>query len=678
MNYFVGNQSHSNIPTYEKVKYSGVYPGVDLVYYGNGGRLEHDFVVAPGADPAKISFRVDGATKLSLNAGGDLLLRTKAGEAQLQKPILYQEVDGARRTIPGGYVLEGIQVSFKVGAYDRNKPLIIDPVLVYSSYFAGNGYDQAFGVAVDGAGSAYITGFASSTNLATAGAYSTAGNGQASAYITKLNPQGTGAVYTTYLGGTTGPDEARAVAIDANGSAYVTGEACSADFPVSSSAFQRQGAGGCDAFVAKMSPDGSSLLYSTLLGGTDNDNGYAIAIDGTGNAYVTGGTCSAAIKYGESQIPYPTTPGAFQQESGGCTDAFITKVNSDGSGLVYSTYLGGSGSYEQGYGIAVDAQGSAYVTGEACSDNFPVTPGAFQTTATPACSAFVTKFNAAGTALIYSTLLGGSDNEVAWGIAVDSQGNAYVTGGTYSADFPTTPASYRPSGLEGAFVTKLNTTGSALVYSTFLDGVSSSDQGSAIALDSAGSAYVAGFKYSDPFGGDINAFVAKLNPDGSSLSYSTTFGGSASDFGYGIAVGASGGSAIPWATRILPTFQPRQVLTDHVSERTRARIRIQLFRVGSRLHRCRNRREGRSTGRHYHPGRSFADFLRRHLPRYYIRDASYRLRSGTPAANQLQVRRSGYDFRYHHHRDLLRLRTSLYQLQRDHVYGYHAARAVSL
>ena len=416
VNYFVGNQSHSNVPTYEKVKYSGVYPGVDLVYYGNGGRLEHDFVVAPGADPAEISFRVDGATKLSLNAGGDLLLRTNAGEVQLQKPILYQEVDGARRTIPGGYVLEGIQVSFKVGAYDRNKPLIIDPVLVYSSYFGGNGYDQAFGVAVDGAGSAYITGFASSTNLATAGAYSTAGNGQASAYITKLNPQGTRAVYTTYLGGTTGPDEARAVAIDANGSAYVTGEACSADFPVSSSAFQRQGAGGCDAFVAKMSPDGSSLLYSTLLGGTDNDNGYAIAIDGTGNAYVTGGTCSAAIKYGESQIPYPTTPGAFQQESGGCTDAFITKVNSDGSGLVYSTYLGGSGSYEQGYGIAVDAQGSAYVTGEACSDNFPVTPGAFQTTATPACSAFVTKFNAAGTALIYSTLLGGSDNEVAWGL----------------------------------------------------------------------------------------------------------------------------------------------------------------------------------------------------------------------------------------------------------------------
>ena len=550
-NYFVGNDSstwRTNVPTYAKIRYPNLYPGIDLIYYGSQRELEYDFVVRPGADPKRILLDFRGADKLEVDAQGDLVLHTPAGVIRQRKPDIYQEVDGARREIAGGYMLKGgRRVGFQVATYDVSRPVVIDPTLLYSTYLGGSGFDgvDGAGIAVDASGNAYVTGFTTSTNFPTTpGAFQITFGGVENAFVTKLNPTGSGLVYSTYLGGSTGlgggGDEGLGITVDASGNAYVTGVTHSTNFPTTLGAFQAVLGGDQDAFVTKLSPTGSALVYSTYLGGLDQDEGFGIAVDSLGNAYVSGFTASTN---------FPTTPAAFQTAlGGGFGDAFVAKLDPTGSALVYSTYLGGV-DFDAGFGIALDTSSNAYVTGFTASTNFPTTPGAFQTVFTGG-DAFVAKLDPTGSALVYSTLLGGSFDDRGQGIAVDAAGNAYVTGSTQSADFPTTPGAFQTTfgGGGDAFVTKLTPTGSGLVYSTYLGG-NDDDEGLAIAVDISGNAYVTGFTISATFpttpgafqttlGGGGDAFVTKLNHTGSSLVYSTYLGGSGEEAGLGIAVDA--------------------------------------------------------------------------------------------------------------------------------------------
>ncbi|MCH7923184.1 MAG: SBBP repeat-containing protein [Nitrospinae bacterium] len=561
-NYFIGNdpsQWRTNVPNYRKVHYEAVYAGIDLVYYGNQQALEYDFVVQPGADAEAITLAFTGLTEgegpaaMEIDEQGDLIVHIEGGELRQPKPFVYQEVGGARREIEGRYVLKGAsQVGFEVGAYDAGQALVIDPVLIYSTYLGGSGdLDQGTDIAVDGSGSAYVTGVTESTDFPTEGPIApfggAPGSGDFDAFVTKFNPAGTALVYSTYLGGK-GEDVGFGIAVDADGNAYVTGGTVDTDvdvdnFPTTGGAFEELHngpAGDLDAFVTKLNPAGSALVYSTFLGGAeDNDVGFGIAVDADGNAYVTGGT--------ESD-DFPTTVGAFDVALGGDVDAFVTKVNPAGSALLYATYLGGEGG-DEGTAIAVDGTGRAYVTGFTEStgtpaDDFPTTPGAFDETHNGPVGnfdAFVAKINPDPTlvtpadALVYSTFLGGAeDDDFGFGIAVDGFGNAYVTGETDSDDFPTV-APIAPFGgaLNGdvdAFVTKLNAAGAALLYSTYLGGsVPSEDVGLGIAVDTSGNAYVTGATDStdfplapdpggdppDPFqevlAGDVDAFVTKIS-----------------------------------------------------------------------------------------------------------------------------------------------------------------------
>ncbi len=550
-NYFVGSdpkQWRANLSNYPKVEYRDVYPGIDLVYYGNQRQLEYDFVVAPGADPAQIQLGFKGARKIRVDARGDLLVETTGGSVRWQKPVVYQESDGVRKMIKGKYLLRrGHQASFEVAAYDTTKPLIIDPTLVYSTYLGGT-FDQGSAIAVDSSGNAYVTGFTDSTNFPTTfGAFQTTFAGFSDAFVSKLDPTGTTLVYSTYLGGG-GSDSANGIAVDTAGNAYVTGRTDSLNFPTTVGALQTSKAGGAfDAFISKLDPTGF-LVYSTYLGGGGIDIGNGIAVDSLGNAYVTGRTDSSN---------FPTTPGAFLTglPFAGITDAFVSKLDPTGTTLVYSTYLGGTQT-ELGNGIAVDSSGNAYVTGQTSSLDFPTTGGAFQTSKAGAFDAFISKLDPIGKTLVYSTYLGGGGSDIGNGIAVDSSGNAYVTGLTTSTNFPTTPGTFQTmKGLgQDAFITKLDPTGSALVYSTYLGG-NSTESGNGIAVDAFGDAYVTGFTTSTNFpttagafqttyGGANDVFLTTLNASGTGLLYSTYLGGGGNDQGKGIAVDASGNAYV--------------------------------------------------------------------------------------------------------------------------------------
>jgi Beta-propeller repeat len=546
-NYFIGNDPkkwRTNVPLYAKVRYREVYPGVDLVYHGNQQQLEHDFVVAPGADPRSITLNLAGTEKLSLDPQGALVLAVKDGELRLDKPRIYQEVDGVRREVSGGYVLKGThQVHFKVAAYDASRPLVIDPVLFYSTYLGGASEDQAAGgVTADSSGNAYICGYTDSANFPiTSGAFQTSLLGFRDGFVTKLNPTGSSLVYSTYLGGS-GGDSVGNIAIDSAGNAYVVGETTSSDFPITPGAFQPTAASGDTGFVAKLNASGSALIYSTYLGGSGRDAATGVAIDGSGNAFVAGDT---------SSTDFPTTPGAFQPTyPGGPGDVFVSKLNATGSSLVYSTYLGASssGGTDTFHGIAVDSAGFTYVTGNTTSTSFPTTLGAFQTAfAGGSSDGFVAKLNVAGSALVYSTYVGGNGEDVLVGIALDSAGNVYSSGYTSSTNFPVTPGAFQTTfgGYYDAVVIKLNPSGSAPVYATYLGG-DAFDGGAGIAVDSVGNAYVTGSTSSSNFptvnaiqptlGGGSDAFVTKVNPLGSGLVYSTYLGGSSDDSGGGIAL----------------------------------------------------------------------------------------------------------------------------------------------
>lgn len=539
-NYFLGNDRgkwRTNIPTYQRVEYQDLYPGIDLIYYGNQSQVEYDFVIAPGADPKHITLSFRGTDDMFLDGQGNLVLAIGDDQIQMRKPLIYQKVNGVRQEIPGGYLLAGSdQAGFQVGAYDITRSLVIDPILVYSTYLGGGGNELGFGVAADEAGNAYVTGLTFSPNFPTVDPLQGTLLGTSDVFVTKFDPTGI-PIYSTYFGGL-GTEDGGDIAVDAAGNVYVTGRTRSIDFPTLNPLQAMHMGGGNDGFVTKLDPTGS-VVYSTYLGGWYGDISTSIAIDSDGNVYLTGVTNS----------PNFPTVGPIQGNVAGAGDLFIAKLNTAGSALLYSTYLGGT-NYDDGRNIAVDAAGNAYVTGLTYSTDFPTaSPIQANLAGTSGTDAFVLKLNSAGSALLYSTYLGGTAGfygEWGQGLTIDNTGNVYVTGTTFSSDFPTTGGAFQsvradPGANSDAFVTKLNAAGSALVYSTYLGGTHSNtdDGASDIAVDATGQAYIIGYTRSTSLpmvkaiqptiGGSKDAFVATLNPTGSELVFSTFLGGSGDD-----------------------------------------------------------------------------------------------------------------------------------------------------
>ena len=569
--YFIGKDAskwHGNIITYAQIRYQEVYPGIDLLYYGNQRKLEYDFIVAPGADPNVIAIDFEGVDKLGINALGDLVFQTGTETIlELHKPGVYQDYDGVRRHIACSYVLENRRVRFQVGPYDVSQSLVIDPVLVYSIRLAGSDGEAGYAIAVDAVGNVYLTGDTTSIDFPLAKPLQRKPGGDTDVFVTKLKADGSQLLYSTYIGGTSA-DVGYGIAVDSTGNVYITGDTRSTDFPLVKP-LQSHIGGDVDVFVAKLSADGSQLLYSTYIGGENGERGNSIAVDASGNVYVTG--------YTNSTI-FPTMNPLQGSFAGGNADAFVFKLNPNGSAFIYSTYLGGGNDRPDiGRGIATDSDGNAYVTGFTNSRDFP-TVNPLQPFRGPT-DAFVTKLNPTGSKMIYSTYLGGTADDEAMGIAVDASGNAYVTGHTESPNFPTTAGAFSKSCVAipadipigdiclggDAFVSKISPDGSALVYSTYLNG-SGFEVGRSIAVDATGSAYVTGFTSSSDFtvvnslqktfgGGDFDAFVIKLNPSGSALTYSTFLGGSGEDGAYGIAVDRAGNAYVTGFTesRDFPT-----------------------------------------------------------------------------------------------------------------------------
>jgi hypothetical protein len=559
VSYFISNDSdrwHAELPTFEEIIYRGLWPKADLVFKGKGGRIKYEFLIQPGADINSVKLAYRGADDVSLDEQGNLQILTPFGILTDEKPASYQLINGRQVLLECCFLLERDEtgesiLSFSVGdSYDARYPLVIDPGLIYSTYLGGSSFDQGFSIAIDTSGNAYVTGFTSSYDFpVTPGAFQIAFHGGFSdAFVTKLNPAGSGLVYSTYLGGS-GDDVGESITIDAAGNVYVTGYTSSIDFPVTPGAFQNTyGGGPDDGFITKLNTTGTALTYSTYLGGSDDDGCDNIAIDISGSAYVTGYTDSGN---------FPHTSGAFQASPQGGYDAFVTKLNAAGDALIYSTYLGGS-SDESGFSITADISGSAYITGYTGSGNFPTTPGAFQTVLAGIENAYITKLNAAGTALVYSTYLGGNGEDSGNCIVIDGAGTSYVTGATSSTNYPVTPGAFQTAyqgGPYDAFITRLNTTGTALIYSTYLGG-SGEDVGLAIAIDASGNTYVAGFTDSTNFpvtpgafqatyqGGPDDAFVTRLNTTGTALVYSTYLGGSGTDIGFFLAIGDAGNAYV--------------------------------------------------------------------------------------------------------------------------------------
>jgi hypothetical protein len=560
-NYFKGSDPdkwRTDIPNYGRITVNGIYPGIDAVWFGRDSGVRYDFVVSPGADPNQIEWEVRGATNVTVDAEGGLVIETPTGTLRQNKPYTFQETNGQRSEVQSSFRISQAEsntfrVGFNLGSYDTSKQLTIDPSvnlsnMSYSTFLGGGATDFGFSITVDGSGRAYVTGGTYSVGFpTTSGIFDPTHNGSEDVFVTKLNAAGSGLLYSTFLGGSS-DDSGYDIKVDGAGNAFVTGLTASTAFPTTSGAYDTTHNGLFDAFVTKLNAAGSALLYSTFIGGDSFEEGNGIAIDNSGNAFVTGRTNSTN---------YPTTAGAYNTTYNGGVDVFVTKLNAAGSALVYSTFIGGSDT-ERGQAITIDSAGNVYVTGYTESTNYPTTAGAYNTTYNGGYyDVFVTKLNAAGSGLVYSTYLGGSsDEEEGNGIAVDNAGNAYVTGFTDDADFPTTAGAFDTTndGSGDVFVTKLNAAGSGLVYSTFAGG-SAVDEALGIVIDSSGNAFVTGRTASPDFptttgaydtthGGIFDVFVMKLNAAGSGLLYSTYIGGTSSERAYGIAIDDAGNAFV--------------------------------------------------------------------------------------------------------------------------------------
>ena len=561
-NYFHGkdrSQWRLNVPTYARVNFSEVYPGVDLIYYGNHRELEYDFVVRPGPDPAAISLVFSKSHKngsLTIDHAGNLIIPTAGGEIRFHKPVLYQQIDETvlRRQVEGRFkILAENLVGFEVGAYDHSIPLVIDPTLVYATYLGGNGFDGALAVAADSSGNAYVTGLTTATDFPTTGSDPAPGGGE-DAFVTKLNADGTQMVYSTYLGGTN-TDEAFGIALDTSNNAYITGDTYSTDFPGATGGDSTNG----DAFVSKLDSTGS-VVFSKLLGGNAIDFGQGIKADSNGNSYVVGATTSTN---------FPIVNG-FQTNCASCTtnstyDSFVAKLNSTGM-IVYSSFLGGDSS-DRARGVAINSGGKMFVIGTTDSTDFPTTAGAPAPTdpdSGTASDAFLAEFDPAGsgpTSLLFSTYLGDASQDIGNGIALDASGNVYVVGETDFTDTPSGVPGFQTTNAGGtdAFIAKFNLSTKSYVFATFLGG-SSDEDGAGIAVDGAGNVFVAGDTISSDFptanavdntfnsSGAPDAFVAKISPDGTSLLFSTLLGGEDDDESQGIALGGNGNVVVVGTT----------------------------------------------------------------------------------------------------------------------------------
>ena len=542
-NFLMGaeDQWRRGVPLYAAITYRQLYPGIDMSYGGNGRNLKSEFVVAPGADPSRIRVRYPGSGKVHIDDQGALVIVADGQEFREQAPSIYQDRDGSRNPVDGRFKLTtGGTVSFAIGDYDRSQPLIIDPVISYSTLVGGASSDAATALAVDSTGAVYLAGFTASTDFPTSNPAQNFNAGSNDIFIVKLSPSGSVLVYCTYLGGK-GDDRAFGIAVDASGSAYVTGSTTSQNLPLRN-ALQGRLAGGKNAFVLKLNPAGNSTVFSTYLGGNGSDIGNGIALDGNQNVYVTGDTTS---------VSFPAS--GMQKGNHGGQDAFVSKLSADGTQLLYSTYLGGN-SDDHGAAIAVDASGSAYVTGSTYSTDFPVA-AAWQGSLAGGQDAFVAKLSADGNSLLFGTFLGGTGGTLGFpesgqGIALDGQGGVYVAGVTSSSNFPLLNPlqASRHGSSPDAFVAKLNSSGT-LSYSTYLGGTGV-DAANAIAVDASGSAYVVGQTFSTDLavinasqalsGGDYDAFWAKLSPTGDSLVFLSYLGGGGSDTATGVAVDQTG------------------------------------------------------------------------------------------------------------------------------------------
>lgn len=542
-NYLVGNNTswRTGVPHYAAVRYHGIYPGIDLVWHGKQEQLEYDLLVTPGADPGRIKLKVTGADRLEIDRAGQLILHTGKTRVMQPKPFIYQQTGKSRQQIAGHYALLGKQeVGFVLGNYNRRKTLVIDPVLSYSTYLSGSNSEFGYGIAVDKQGHTYVTGEVLSSDFPTTfGTTQTRYSGSGDAFVTKLSSSGSSLVYSTYLGGSD-RDFGFEIGVNSEGQAYVTGSTTSTDFPLSAKAAQPVFGGIQDAFVAKLSRSGRFLVYSTYLGGSGLDFGSEVVVSTAGNAYVVGYTQST---------DFPVTTGAFQTTLGGVQDAFLTRLDPAGS-PVYTTYLGGSAD-EVGIGIAVDTAGNAYAAGSTASEDFPISAGGFQTTLGGGFDAFVTVLVPEGSTSRYSTYLGGTNNDFGVAVAVNSAGNAYLTGSTASTDFPISTGAVQTvygGGSFDGFVARLDAQGTTLQYSTYLGG-SELDNSFGIALGQAGAVYVTGQTFSADFvttsdafkatlgSDDLDAFVTGFSATGT-LTYSTYMGGDGSDIGSAIAMDA--------------------------------------------------------------------------------------------------------------------------------------------
>ena len=543
-----------------RVRYAAVYDGVDVEVYGSGSRLEYDFLVAPGVDPAFIRLEFGGVRRLRVNRQGDLELELPRGVLVQRRPVAYQVVDGQHRPVAARWVTKGRrQVAFALGRYDTTRELVIDPVLDYASFLGGSGLDRAFAVTTDAAGNIYVTGVTNSANFPVKGALQSALGGSEDVFVSKLNAAGSDLVYSTFLGGSSN-DRGQGIAVDASGNAIVAGWTTSTNFP-RSNAVQNTYGGNGDAFAAKLNANGNGLLFSTYLGGSSYDCGFHVATDAAGAAY--------AVGYTES-TNFPVA-NAFRATQGGDRDVFVTKLSGNGV-LVYSTYLGGSGR-DEGYGVAVGPGGEAYVTGHTGSNNFPVANAFRATYGGGSFDAFVTKFSPAGNTVAYSTFLGGSSDDYGTAIAVDASGQAYVAGYTWSSNFPVLGgAQMSNAGARDAFLVKFSASGTSLAYGTYLGGTTN-DYAYGLAVAGGGEAYVVGETGSNNFpvwqghqttygGGSADAFLAAFSPSGNALSYSTFLGGSQSDIAWGVAerggsvvlVGQTGSTNFPVANAYRSTY----------------------------------------------------------------------------------------------------------------------------
>jgi len=570
VNYLIGNQPSAwlkNIPTYSRVRYRQLYPGVDVVYYVTDGRLEYDVELARGADPSRIRLRVEGAQGLRVDDAGDLVIATAGGELRQHRPIVYQELNGERRQVAGRYLLRGNEVRFALGHYDRSQPLVIDPALTWATYLMPTvsglttGDVQTAAVALDSAGNIYLAG---SVLVAAKFNY---------CFVAKLNPSGTTAAYVTLFGSANGDGDSDilAIAVSPAGNLYLAGTTDAPDFDADTTYLNYYPGESVDGFVMELNNTASAVIFSHYFGGSGTDMFYGVALDSSENVYLVGTTNSPDLLVG-------TTGGTAPAQTAlrGPANAFVVEFSAAGS-LIYSTYLGGTG-VDNGNAIAVDSGGDAFVTGSTMSANFPTAGSPYQSTLKGTANAFVAKIAPNTGTLVYSTYLGGSGADLGNGIAVDSSGAAFITGVTSSSNFPVAPnpGAYQTAyggGSSGsnAFVTRLAGSGSSLLYSTYLGG-SGADSGNAVAIDSAGNAYVTGsttstnFPISDAFqntnqapSGTANAFVAGLNASGSGLLFSSYLGGNAAasltaglknygDSGTAVALNCSAGLVVAGTT----------------------------------------------------------------------------------------------------------------------------------